>query len=222
MPRLIDLSGKVFGRLTVIREDGRDKHGQKLWLCKCECGNETHVRTGNLRSGGTSSCGCLASELSSNRMKKRLIKHGRTNTPEYKTWQSMKSRCYNPKFPYYSDYGGRGIEVCNRWNESFKNFLDDMGEKPTPDYTIERIDNDKGYFPDNCVWASKTAQSRNQRVRKTSKTGIRGVTKIKQSQLYRARINVNGKEVHLGVFEDLKEAAFARKQAELLYWGVVL
>jgi hypothetical protein len=153
MGRIIDLTGQRFGRLVALKrtEDGR-------WLCNCDCGGINTVRTGDLRNGQTSSCGCLARELSS----KRATKHGMRYTPEYQAWVDMIQRCTNPKHEYYKNYGGRGITVCKRWLK-FENFYADMGSKPTLDHSLERKKNNLGYSPENCIWDTRPAQANNMR-----------------------------------------------------------
>jgi len=145
-----------YGRLTLLEAPRtvREKH-----LCVCDCGNEVRVTLESLRSGNTSSCGCLRKATAS-RLRKT---HGLTSSPEYVAWQLMKDRCLNPRNPAFEYYGGRGIVVCDSWRNSFETFLAEMGEKPTPLHTLERKDGSKGYSIDNCVWATRKEQSRNRR-----------------------------------------------------------
>ncbi len=157
--KLDDLTGRVFGRLTVLRLCGKDKHGKPMWLCRCVCGNETSVRASPLRRGKSRSCGCLARDETVARSRT----HGMTGTPEYDTWRRMKQRCYDETIEGYPHYGGRGIRVCDRWVDSFENFLADMGTRPGPGFTIEREDVNGHYEPTNCVWATVTEQNRNKR-----------------------------------------------------------
>lgn len=159
-----DLTGQRFGRLVAERyvPDYRHKGGPEGgWLVRCDCGAERKVRAYLLTSGRQHSCGCLAREKAG----ARLRTHGRTNTFEFSAWTAMRKRCQYPKHPKYHLYGGRGITVCERWRQ-FVNFLTDMGECPFPKGSIERLDNDKGYEPTNCVWLLKVEQSKNRRNRR--------------------------------------------------------
>lgn len=150
--------GERFGRLTVTGEERDSQSGGWFLTCRCDCGAVMATRKQSLRSGHTSSCGCLHKDVQA----KRLLKHGRARSPLYVTWASMHQRCENPKSTAYYLYGGRGITVCERWN-SFENFCADMGERPSPTHSIDRRDNDKGYSPENCRWATKKQQAQNTR-----------------------------------------------------------
>ncbi len=157
-----NLIGQKFGRLVVLQLAGKDKWGKYVWLCMCDCGKEKIILEGHLRSGNTKSCGCLRIEKTT----KRSTKHGHASVkqrhPIYPAWQSMIQRCINPNNKDYPSYGGRGIAVCKRWRK-FENFLEDMGEHPGKEYSIDRIDNNKGYCKSNCRWATKKQQMRNKR-----------------------------------------------------------
>jgi hypothetical protein len=143
----IDITGLRFGRLTVIeRVEGR----HTLWRCQCSCGNEIIVRSGSLRAGTTRSCGCFSNESRSERM----TTHGMSKTPLYFVWNTMIQRCHRPSSPSWADYGGRGIKVAKRWR-TFQNFYEDMGDRPSPQHTLERINNSKGYEPGNVKWATR-------------------------------------------------------------------
>lgn len=130
-------------------------------MCHCECGQERAVQLGKLKSGSSRSCGCLRNELTS----VRTATHGYTKKgprpSEYRIWGCMKERCLSPNASSYTRYGGRGITVCERWLNSFESFLEDMGRRPGPEYSIERVDNEQGYSPENCVWATPQQQARN-------------------------------------------------------------
>jgi len=151
--------GKKFGRLTVLRLSEKTVSGTK-WVCACDCGKNTSVTTSKLKSGGTKSCGCLASEM----LSRRNFKHGHTAgnkfTPEYHSWASMITRCYNQKSKSYKSHGAKGVGVCDRWRNSFENFIADMGPRP-PGHSLDRICNTGSYTPKNCRWATGVVQARN-------------------------------------------------------------
>jgi hypothetical protein len=165
--RLIDLTNKRFTRLVVIRRvKNRGKH--PYWLAKCDCGNSTTARGNHLRAGDVQSCGCIAVE----RGKTLSIRYPRdshkgTGTPEYTAWNGMKNRCYRRKTWNYPRYGGRGIRVCKRWlgANGFVNFLADMGYRPSPAHSLDRVNNDGNYEPSNCRWATPKEQANNRRKR---------------------------------------------------------
>jgi hypothetical protein len=147
----VPMLGRLFGRLLVI--GAAPKRGlSRAWLCECSCGNTCIARGADLRSGRHQSCGCLHREV--------ITKHGNFRSLTYNSWLSMKARCSNPKDVNFKRYGGRGIKVCERWMD-FRNFLQDMGERPGREYSLGRLDNDGNYEPGNCRWATRRQQTNN-------------------------------------------------------------
>ncbi len=157
------LPSSKFGKLTVLSVRMVHKNGQyrSYSKCLCDCGVEKEIATSSLKAGLTKSCGCIKREQTI----KKNTTHGKSKMKEYKHWMYLKVRCNNENGKAFKRYGGRGLSVCDRWSNSFDNFLSDMGRMPTPKHTVERVDNNKGYSPDNCVWATLKEQSKN-----TSKT----------------------------------------------------
>jgi hypothetical protein len=161
MGNFIDLTGQRFVRLLVIKR-APNNGKQTNWFCICDCENIVNVWANNLRNGHTKSCGCLTREKSAERCFLRLTTHGMTKTKTFRAWISMIQRCYNPNNKRYMDYGGRGILVCDRWVNSFENFLEDIGELTTGE-TLDRKDNDGNYSQENCRLISNKEQQSNRR-----------------------------------------------------------
>lgn len=167
MPKLKDLTGQKFNRLSVL---SRAKNRKKIvfWLCICDCGKRKEISAQQLANNKTKSCGCYAKEVlrqSGRRVGNipKKVKHGLINSPEYNTWLNIKSRCHRKTATGYGLYGGRGIVVCAKWRNSFLSFYEDMGKRPSRKHSIERIDCNGNYEPSNCKWATTTEQSLNKR-----------------------------------------------------------
>ncbi len=209
----IHMIGEKHGRLTVLREVP-NMQGMRSYLCLCECGQEKVVLEKALRSGDTRSCGCLQVEA----IRQRATKHGATQagcvTPEYRTWKCMWSRVRCTSGRTYKNYAERGITVCERW-KSFEAFLADMGPKPSPKHSIDRVNNDGNYEPGNCRWATPSQQLCNRRMLDRNTSGVAGVSWHKQRQKWRAQIGgVPSGESDLGLFANIEDAARACSAAK--------
>ena len=191
-----DLTGQRFGKLVAIsfvrRPSGKDGRSKIYWTCKCDCGNTTEVNSGNIGNGHTSSCGCLMREIAVS----ANVTHGLTGTRVYDIWVNMIARTKNIKNNDYRNYGARGISVCDRWL-TFVRFKEDMysnyllhasqfGEENT---SIERVDNSKGYSPDNCTWSTRIEQGQNKRNNKRYLVNGELLTRRDISAIYKISIN---------------------------------
>lgn len=210
MPAVKNLVGMKYARLTVLERAGSTAQGKALWRCVCDCGKKTLANTGSLNSGGTRSCGCYFLD--------RVTKHGGSAKGSYNSWRAMIRRCNNPKDKDYKNYGARGISVCKEWHD-YKTFAKDMGE-PVNNQTLDRIDVNGNYEPLNCKWSTPLQQSRNTRLSKKTKTGVKGVTpvKCKSSVKWIAHISFNRRKFYSKVYEKLEDAAAARKALEEQHW----
>ena len=211
MPPLVDLTGRKFGRLVVLRRMA-NKGREPTWECTCDCGNTHRALGRNLRTGSTKSCGCY------NREQPRT--HGMSYTRIYSAWKGIINRCGGFTKGTRKNYKDRGITVCERW-ENFENFQEDMGEsfKEHAEFhgeantTLDRVNGAEGYYPGNCRWATYKVQARNRKFRNEN-PGV-----VLKKGKWTVSIGVNGGQIHLGTFKEHKDAVEARKKAEEKYWG---
>ena len=182
--RMIDMTGRRFGRLEVIRREGSNKKGEAVWLCRCDCGGEKIVRGTKLRRGETKSCGCFEQETRVRNGHKRMQPtHNMSQSRLYEVWHGMKARCYRKTHPHYKDYGGRGIIVCNEWKDDFQAFADwalSHGydeDAPKGACTLDRINPNGDYEPSNCRFADMAVQQNNRRDR-MGKRAVKGADGI--------------------------------------------
>ncbi len=214
--KAIDMTGQKFGKLTVVRRV-KSKNSNAYWLCYCECGRAKEVRRGHLINGDTKSCRSEGCAQGGNKGHGFAV-HGK-EAPEYKAWSSMKRRCYNNTSEAYKNYGGRGIAVCDEWLNDFEQFLKDMGKRPSKNHSIDRINNDGNYEPDNCRWVEWEVQNRNKRMNKNNKSGTRGVYLNKATGSWIVTIFNRNKNIRIGTFKNYDDAREARLKAELKYWN---
>lgn len=214
-------------RLTVIKQDEdyiapNGKHHAR-WLCECNCEehNLISVAQTHLKSGAIKSCGCLGKE----KRKDACTTHGQSNTRLYRIWKNIKSRCYNPNSEYYYCYGEKGIKMCNEWRNDFEAFynwsMKNGYDKNAPfmECTIDRINVDDNYCPENCRWVDKFVQAMNHGIQKNNKSGVRGVKWDSEYQKWYSQIDIKNNRIFLGRFNSKDDAIIARLKAELKYLG---
>jgi hypothetical protein len=192
MPRTLDLTGQVFGRLTALSHV--EQPGQAKWLCRCECGTIREVFANKLKRKHTQSCGCLHKEM----VGAMFATHRMSNSAEYRIWAGIKRRCYAPTCSHYECYGGRGITVCDRWLNSFESFYKDMGPRPSVHHSIDRIDVNGHYEPKNCRWATIKQQRRNTRSTRFVQYMGKDVSLAEAAELSGIRITTLHKRLSLG------------------------
>lgn len=200
--KILNLTGQNFGRLTAVKISGRDKSGKIQWECLCSCGNTISTNANSLRRGNTQSCGCLRLE----QLKAACVTHGMSNTSLYNVYTLMKSRCLSPNCKQFSYYGGRGVKVCDRWLESFENFLEDMLDGYQENLELDRKDNDGNYCKENCRWVTIQQNQQNTRSKSGSTSKYKGVSWNKKSGKWQVSIGLNGNR-YLGMFSDENTAA---------------
>lgn len=210
-----------YNKLTIIEEappkEATNGYMEDYVLVECDCGNKKVIRKYSVVKGKTKSCGCLQKERAS--LSSKI--HGHTKHPFYMRWYSMLDRCTNVNSTSYPNYGGRGIEVCERWSDKelgFINFIEDMGI-PEDKLTLDRINVNLGYFKENCRWADYSVQGFNKRPSGKTKSGVVGVYWLKSCNKWEASIKKDGKKIYLGIFEDIDEAISCRKLAEIELFG---
>lgn len=212
-----DLTGQKFGRLTVL-EEGKKRikpSGQEktMWLCECDCKNTTEVTTGDLKNKHTQSCGCLHKEI--------ITKHGMHKSRQYIAWNSMISRCKYKDNSSFKNYGAKGIGVCDKWN-TFEGFWEDMREGYADNLSIDRIDNNKGYFKENCRWATKTQQEQNKPgyIKRRKYSEYKGLEANNQkTNTWTVSITKDKSRIRIGNFHNEKEAAFVYDQLAMQLFG---
>ena len=194
--------------LGMLYPNESSKEKKRYGIYKCACGNKFKTQTQGVKNKRTKSCGCLQKKITAENNKKTKTTHGLYNTKLYRLWNGIMQRCTNPNRKDYINYGGRGITVCDRWRV-FKNFIDDMYPTFKEGLSIDRINNDLGYSPENCRWATKSIQARNRRISRKNTSKFKGVCFHKIVGEFRSRITVSNKRIDLGTFKTAVEGAIA-------------
>jgi len=216
-----DLTGQRFGRLTVLGASDKRLCGGVLHICQCDCGNVKLVLKGVLDNGTTVSCGCYVREKAREtaiKHKPRLL-HGMAGSLTYVSYHRMMERCFRPDERMKHYYGDKGITVCDRWADpvdGFLNFVEDMGKRPSPKHTLDRIDGSKGYYKENCRWATRSEQMQNTS-KKSKHSGYRGVAQNRKK--WSSVIAKEGTIYRLGTYETKEEAALAYNTAADILYG---
>ena len=226
MSKFVDLTGKKFGRWEVIEYVGRVKNNRPTWKCRCECGIVREVVAGSLINEISKSCGCLhkeiVSEIGKVAGKIPHIKHGHSRrgkkTKEFRAWVNIKVRCYNKNAIKHKIYKENGIQVCQRWLDSFENFLEDMGRAPSSKHSIDRIDNNGDYCKENCRWATDIEQAQN--TRKNVWIELEGQRKIKAD--WEKELGVTGSFISYRLKKNIPFPEIVRQAREykaVRHWG---
>lgn len=214
MGKFIDLTGQVFGRLTVVEQGVKNRHGNIMWRCVCECGNKTLTSTADLKSGSSRSCGCLRKQ----RTAEVKTKHGLSGTALYGAWKNAINRTTNPRNKYWKDYGGRGITVCDEWKKDYMNFHVDMSESWARGLWLDREDVNGNYCKENCRWVTPPMQGHNKRKETGCSSAYIGLYFNKERGKFQAQIKIGGKQVCLGRFtSELEGATVYDDYSEELY-----
>ena len=215
MPKKIELTGKRFGKIKVVSKKGIEK-GCVIWNCVCDCGKELEISTGRLNFGNVKSCGCVKRQM----IIERNTTHGKSKTRLYEIWVGMKKRCYNPKSKAYERYGGRGITICPEWLDDFMNFYNwSMANGYSDDLSIDRINVNGNYEPDNCRWSTRKEQSCNTRRTKLFNHNGKAKTlkqisldeKINYNTLLK-KVSENGNDVDKAIYEIKNRIRIKRKK----------
>ncbi len=213
----INLTGRTFGHLTVLSFVRMSAGGQSYWLCECTCGTRKEFQAGHIKNGTTRSCGCQKTAFISQTSTKHGYWKGNVSAPEYSAWCLARVRCHKPDSRAFKDYGARGITMCERWRfgeggkSGFECFIADMGDRPSPQHTLDRRDNGKGYSPENCRWATRTEQQRNTRWNRIVEFQGRTVTIAEAAQAAGISYGTLHKRIQAGMTADEAAARAAHR-----------